>query len=198
MEKFTWSDWVKKIVAIILGSLFLGVGINGFLVPHRLLDGGMIGLGLIVHYLSGVGTGLVIIIISIPIFLMAFFLYRSYFYYSVIGLMISSMFIDLFTPMYRFNYFSIGISSILGGFFVGSGIGIMLKHGISTGGMDLLALLISRVIHVNVGFIIFIFDFIIVVIGMLLIGTDRFYYTFLTIAIVFIATSLLTNKTTPH
>ncbi len=189
-----WIDWMKKLKTIIVGSVFLGIGVNAFLVPHRLLDGGMIGLGLIIHYLSGMATGLVIILLSFPIFLLAYLNSRAYFFYGLIGMMVSSFSIDFFAPIYRFNIYSVGISSILGGIFVGIGIGIMLKHGISTGGMDLLALLLSKILHINVGIIIFIFDFGIVFMGSFLIGGTRFHYTLLTIAIVFLFTSLITKN----
>ena len=188
-----WLEWFQKVRTMILGSVFLGVGVNAFLVPHRLLDGGMIGLGLIVHYISGIATGLVVIILSLPIFLIAYINFRSYFLYGVIGMMISSFSIDLLAPMYRFNLLSVGLSSILGGIFVGVGIGMMLKQGISTGGLDLLALLISKIIHINVGIIIFIFDFAIVLLGSYFLGSSRFQYTFLTIAIVFLSTTFVTK-----
>lgn len=193
MAKQYWLEWFQKLKTMILGSVFLGVGVNAFLVPHRLLDGGMIGLGLIVHYISGIATGLAVIILSLPIFLIAYINFRAYFLYGVIGMLISSFSIDLLAPMYRFNLFSIGISSILGGIFVGIGIGMMLKQGISTGGMDLLALLLAKIIHINVGLIIFIFDFAIVVLGSYLLGSSRFHYTFLTIAIVFLSTTFVTK-----
>lgn len=40
---------MEKIAAIFVGSLLIGIGVNGFLVPHHLLDGGIIGIGLILH-----------------------------------------------------------------------------------------------------------------------------------------------------
>ena len=50
---------LQKISAIFIGSLLLGIGINGFLVPHHLLDGGITGLALIIHYYFGFPTGFV-------------------------------------------------------------------------------------------------------------------------------------------
>jgi len=186
----------KKTLVIFIGSLLLSIGINLFLAPHHLLDGGIIGVGLILHYLSGMATGFLIIMISIPIYLIALRYFRTHFFNGIHGMMISAFLIDLLSPLdiVGRNLFPINISSILGGLFIGIGIGLMLKYGISTGGLDLIAQFISQLFNINVGMIIFVFDLIIVTVGGALIGTDRMYYTFITIAMVFLSTSLLTRN----
>lgn len=57
----------NKAIIIVFGSLILSVGINFFLVPFDLLDGGIIGIGLIIKYILGIKVGLTIIVLSIPI-----------------------------------------------------------------------------------------------------------------------------------
>ena len=81
----------EKAMAIFFGSLLLGIGINGFLVPHHLLDGGIIGIGLIIHYYYGWPTGLTMIILSIPLYCLAWFYDRQFFYNSLHGLIFSSL-----------------------------------------------------------------------------------------------------------
>ncbi|WP_165999883.1 YitT family protein [Bacillus sp. Cs-700] len=184
----------KKIVAVVIGSILVGSGINAFLVPNHLIDGGMIGIGLIVKYIWGYQTGLTIICLSIPLYIIAFLYFRPYFYNSLHGLLLSSFFIDLLSPLrYAFS-FPILLSSILGGFFVGTGIGIMLKYETSTGGTDLLAQFISRIVTLNVGIIIFLIDGLVILIGSKTIGLNASLYSAVTIFAVGIATSLLTIK----
>lgn len=179
-----------KVFAVLVGSVLLGVGVNGFLVPHHLLDGGMIGLGLIMHYFYGWPTGLTIIIFSIPLYVLAWFLERKYFFHSLHGLMVSSLFIDLFAPAE--NGLNLGIlpSAILGGVLVGCGIGLMLRHETSTGGTDLLAQLIQKFVSVNVGILIFALDGIVIISGWNVIGMEKFVYSLLTITCVGLMTSL--------
>ncbi len=189
---------MKKIFAILLGSVLLSIGINIFLYPHELLDGGMIGIGLIVHYIWGYETGLTIIFCSIPIFIIAWIRYRSYFYNSLHGLLISSFMIDLFSKLRSVTLFDIVqsplLSSILGGFFVGIGIGIMLKYETSTGGTDLLAQFLSELFSVNVGITILLIDTFVVLIGGMLISQETFLLSMITILIVGFTTSILTLK----
>lgn len=75
-----WSPvFIKKGLALIIGSIFPSLGINLFLVPHKILDGGTVGIGLIANYLWGFNIGLTVIILSIPIFIYAWFHYRNFF-----------------------------------------------------------------------------------------------------------------------
>ncbi|RKJ17248.1 hypothetical protein D7X33_46885, partial [Butyricicoccus sp. 1XD8-22] len=62
--------FIKGLV-IIIGSILISLGINLFLVPYEILDGGIIGIGLILNYLWNLKPGLMIICLSIPIFMIA-------------------------------------------------------------------------------------------------------------------------------
>lgn len=185
---------IEKILAVVVGSLLLGIGVNGFLVPHHLLDGGMIGLGLIMHYLLGWQTGLTILIFSIPLYFLAFFIERKYFFHSIHGLLVSSLFIDLFSSENQLMELGILPSSILGGILVGCGIGLMLRHETSTGGTDLLAQLIHKFVSINVGILIFVIDGLVVISGLNIIGVEKFSYSLLTITCVGLMTSLFVIK----
>jgi uncharacterized membrane-anchored protein YitT (DUF2179 family) len=185
--------WLKKGVAIIIGSILVAIGINLFLIPHKVLDGGVIGLGLIVNYLWGIEPGKSIILLSIPVFVLAWFKYRAYFYNSLHGLLVSSLFIDFF------NFLEVdGITaspvwcSILGGVLVGIGIGIMLKYKTSTGGTDLIAQFISDLTGFNVGMLIFTIDIIVISIGGFLFAKETFLLSALAVLSVGLATSMVT------
>ena len=176
-------------VAVLIGSLLLSFGINGFLVPHHLLDGGVIGIGLILHYFYGLPTGLSIIILSLPLYALAWVFERRYFYYSLQGLIISSLFIDLFS--FLDGRFNLGIlpSTIIGGLLVGVGIGLMLRYETSTGGTDLLAQLLTKLTSVNVGVIIFLIDGLVITSGIEVVGLEKYFYSFITIMCVGVMTS---------
>ena len=190
--------YLNKALAILIGSFVLSVGINFFLVPFDLLDGGIIGIGLLVKYLLGFKAGLTIIVLSIPIFVIAWVHYRPYFYNSLHGMFISSFLIDLLYPFHdhfiSFIQLPALVSSIIGGVLVGFGIGIMLRHKTSTGGTDLLAQFLSSIFQKNVGFMIFIIDSIVICIGGLLISKETFLLSIVTIIFVGLTTSLCTWK----
>ncbi|CAM3354500.1 YitT family protein [Paenibacillus lupini] len=192
MGMLSWRKWA----AIILGSLLISAGINFFLMPLMILDGGLIGIALIVNYLFHVQVGLTMLICSIPIFALAWFQSRSMIYQSINGLLLSSYVIDLLSP-YRF-YFLYYIEwtpftrAVIGGFCIGTGIGIMLRNGSTTGGTDLLAHYLSRYIPLNVGVIIFLTDFLIIGTGAFLLPENTFLLSLITVAAGGVATSLCT------
>ncbi|WP_328701147.1 YitT family protein [Aquibacillus kalidii] len=189
---------LKKASATIGGSMLLSFGINVFLTPYEVLDGGVIGIGLVIHYLFDYQVGLTIILCSLPVFLLAWFKDRLYFYNSLYGLCISSLMIDILQPSLRTVRFWAEpqplFSAIFGGVFVGLGIGIMLLFKTSTGGTDLLAQIIANAFKLNVGILIFTIDFVIVLLGGLFISKEAIVLSLITIFMVGITTSLVTTK----
>ncbi|MDN3018815.1 YitT family protein [Paenibacillus sp. BSR1-1] len=180
----------EKIFAMMIGSILLSLGVNGFLVPYHLLDGGVIGLGLIIHYFYGWPTGLSIIILSLPLYVLAWFFERRYFFYSLHGLIISSFCIDLFSFINGRINLGILPSTVIGGLLVGIGIGVMLRYETSTGGTDLLAQLLTKFTSINIGIIIFIIDGLIITSGIQVVGLEKFFYSLLTIICVGLMTTV--------
>jgi uncharacterized membrane-anchored protein YitT (DUF2179 family) len=183
---------IKRTVAIFFGSVLLGIGINGFIVPFHLLDGGMIGISLLLKYVWGYKVGLTLILLSIPIYLLAWKLERRYFINSIHGLLVSSLIIDLLSPLRGMFSVSIIESSVIGGLFIGTGIGWMLRYETSTGGTDLLALFVSRWLSINVGMVIFMIDAAVILAGLYVMGEEMLFYSLVTILSVGFATMTMT------
>lgn len=179
---------------MLIGSLLLSLGVNGFLVPYHLLDGGVIGLGLIIHYFYGWPTGLCVIFLSLPLYALAWFLERRYFFYSLHGLIVSSFCIDLFSFINGQIHLSIFPSTVIGGMLVGIGIGIMLRYETSTGGTDLLAQILTKFTSINVGIIIFLIDGLVITSGIKVVGLEKFFYSLLTILCVGLMTTVTVSK----
>ncbi|QFF98831.1 hypothetical protein PB01_08285 [Psychrobacillus glaciei] len=189
--------YFKKTLIILLASILVAVGINFFLVPFHLLDGGGIGLGLIIHYLLDVKVGLAIICISAPIFLVAWTNYRSFFYNGIHGLLISSLIIDFLYPLHILGKQIVPngiIGAICGGILVGFGIGLMLQLDTTICGTDLLAQMISDLLKVNPGLCIFFMDIFVVIVGSIIVDTVSLFNSCITVFSVGITTSLMVRK----
>lgn len=192
---------VEKALAIFVGSLLIGAGINAFLVPHKLLEGGAVGISLIFHYLIDAKVGLTFLIISIPIFIVAWFYYRSFFYNGIHGMLVSSILIDVLYPLHLIgNHLTISpvASAALGGIFIGTGVGIMFRRDVSMGGIDLLGQMLSRKLHQNPGIIIFCFDIVIVTVGCFLIPSSHLLLSYTTVFFVALSTSILVSGKSPN
>lgn len=178
-------------MAIFIGSVLLALGINLFVIPNHLLDGGIIGLGLLGKYVFGLKPGLTIIYLSIPLYIIAFIYNRSYFYNGVHGLFVSSFLIDLFNPLSSWDAPPILISSILAGVIIGFGIGILLSANISSGASDLFALMLSTILNINAGIIIFFFDCIVLLLGSFVVQEVTIFYSAIMVTMVGVTTSAI-------
>ncbi|MFD0675009.1 YitT family protein [Cohnella sp. GCM10027633] len=193
---------IPKLIAIVIGCLLIAAGIDFFLMPIKVLDGGIIGIALIANYLFGVRVGLFLFLCSIPVFVYAWFRDKTILVYSLYGMLFLSYFIDLLEPYSYHIRYEIHLnpfaSSTVGGLFIGLGFGILLRYNTSTGGLDLLAKLITAKRRINVGIIIWILDAVIVSIGGMLFSADTFYLSVATVCAGGLATSLFTAIPTPN
>ncbi|MBO8164748.1 MAG: YitT family protein [Brevibacillus sp.] len=180
---------LHKALSTLLGCFLVGVGVNAFLVPHQLMDGGMIGIGLLANYYFEWPSGLVILVCSLPIYLMVFLHDRELFYHSFHGLLLSSFLIDALSGLRTWGYvFSMETSSVIGGALIGSGIGIMLAYKTNTGGTDLLAQFIARRLNYPVALLIFFIDGFIVGLSFHVNGLEGTVFSLLTITTVAVCT----------
>jgi uncharacterized membrane-anchored protein YitT (DUF2179 family) len=188
---------IHKIGVIIAGCLLIACGIDFFLMPLRVLDGGLIGVALISNYLFGVKVGFILIVCSLPIFLYAWFKDKSMFFHSLFGMIFLSYFVDLLDPYNPFGsviVFHPFLASVLGGISIGIGFGLLLKYDTSTGGIDLLAKLLAPRLKVNVGMLILLTDAVVVIAGGILFSLDTLFLSIATITTGGLATTLCTFK----
>ncbi|RED53098.1 MULTISPECIES: YitT family protein [Cohnella] len=187
----------RKLVVIVVGCLLIAVGIDFFVMPLKVLDGGFIGIALISNYLFGVKVGIILIACSLPVFVYTWFKDRGFFFNSLFGMIFLSYAIDLldpynpFAPIIAVHPF---VASVVGGMFIGIGFGILLKFDTSTGGVDLLAKLLAKKMKINVGLLILIMDAIVIGAGGILFSLDTFFLSIATITSGGLATSLCTSK----
>ena len=156
-------DWVTMIVACVIYSL----GIALFLSPNALAPGGMSGVAIIINELSGLPTGMMIVILNIPLLIAGFFIVGRWFLIKTIcSIAISSTLIDLWPkiiPQYVPVTSDKLLAGIAGAVLCGIGIGLIFRCGGSTGGTDIIAKLMRRVVpSVKTGTIFLIVDSIIV------------------------------------
>ena len=89
---------LKKLAIIGFGSTMLGIGINGFILPFHLINGGIFGISLLVKYLLGFKAGLTFILLNIPVYMFAYKSNRMYFYNGLLGAVLSGVMIEYYFP----------------------------------------------------------------------------------------------------
>lgn len=182
-----------KLAVIGFGSTMLGIGINGFILPLNLINGGFLGISLLLKYILGFKVGITFIFLNIPVYMFAFKSNPGYFINGVIGAVCSGLMIELFSPLNGMFHLPVISSVIIGAVIIGSGVGVMLRNHVSPGGMDLLALIIAKWSKVNVGVIMFAMDAVIIITGLFLLQDVKLFYSLVIVAIVGLMASLITT-----
>ncbi len=157
---------MKNYGAITFGALLAAVGLNLFLAPLEIVSGGASGIAVLVHSLTGFPMGTLILLINIPLFAIgAWILGGGFGVRSLYGTAIFSILIDIttFLPHVTENLL---MAAIFGGALFGVGFGIIFLSGATSGGTDILATLLNRLIPaVDVGKWIFVIDTVIISVG---------------------------------
>lgn len=130
---------------IILGAFFIAVGINLFLLPHKMTTGGASGIATVIYYLFNINVGTTILLINIPLFVISIIkLGLKFSIKTIVSTILLSIFVDVFTFEFLTQSFNADLftSCLFGGVVVGIGISFTFKAGASSGGSDLLAQII--------------------------------------------------------
>lgn len=159
-----WKNWMWVPVTII-GSALFSFGFALFLQPNEINSGGISGLAMVIVELTGVGSvGVLSVVINLPLFILGGKkIGRKFFFGSLLGMLVSSMLIDVFARI-PFVTPDPMIGTLYGGILCGVGIGIVFAAGTSTGGSDILIRLLKlKYRNVPIGQISMAFDILVVV-----------------------------------
>ena len=90
---------MKKFIILLFSSVCIGIGLNMFIIPIHLINGGIFGISLLIKYVWGIQVGHTMIMINTPIYLLSLLYDKSYFINAILGLAFTSTIIDLLTPL---------------------------------------------------------------------------------------------------
>lgn len=138
------SYYSVDLIQIIIGTALMAAGTAFFMLPNKLSTGGFSGIATIFYYLFNTNMGITILILNIPLFAIACFkIGLNFLSKAIIGTVLLSMFIDLFVKFGVVTNDRL-LASIYGGIITGLGTSMVLKANASTGGSDLLAVIIKK------------------------------------------------------
>lgn len=142
-RKLLIKKYIIEILQLAFGSIIMAIGISQFLLPNKLSSGGFSGLATIPYYLFNWPMGITILILNIPCFIIAFIrIGKEFFFKSLLGTILLSLFIDFFGNYPSLTHDRI-LGCIYGGVIIGIGTAIILKVSASTGGSDLVSVIIK-------------------------------------------------------
>ncbi len=164
---------------IIVGMLSAGLGLKGFLLPNGFIDGGVMGISLLVSEVTGWSLAVLIVVINIPFIFMGWRQVNKKFALktltAIAGLAICISFIPY--PILTTDKLLV---SVFGGFFLGVGIGLAMRGGSVIDGTEILALSITRKTFLTIGDVILIINIVIFCVAAFVLSVEQALYSILT------------------
>lgn len=172
----------KKVIIVIVGALLNAVGLNLFLIPADVYSGGFTGIAQLLSRVLEeyspiyISTGVLLLLLNIPVAILGWMkVGKSFTLYSFISVALTSIFLSII-PLEKVSD-DILLNAVFGGVIQAVGVGLTLKWGASTGGLDIIAMVLSRVKDRPIGTYFFSLNAIIILTAGLLYGWEKALYT---------------------
>jgi uncharacterized membrane-anchored protein YitT (DUF2179 family) len=170
---------IKDTVFISAGVMAAAFGLKGFLLPNKFLDGGVMGISLLVNVMTNISLAYLVFFINLPFVVIAYTQVSKRFAAKTL------LAIFLLAVVLRFLEFPVITSdklliSVFGGFFLGTGIGLSIRGGSVIDGTEVLAIYSSRKTTLTVGDFILVFNIIIFSVAAYVINIETALYAILT------------------
>jgi uncharacterized membrane-anchored protein YitT (DUF2179 family) len=179
-QKMFSKQWFIDYTLILFGSFILAAGFVYFVTPHKIVPGGVYGIAIVVHYITagmfsfwpdGIPIGLFGLILNIPLTIAGIRILGPRFgIKTVVGFMFTSVFIDGITwlrpvgdaPLVN----DVLLSSVFAGVLIGIGLGLIFKSRATSGGSDIIAMIIAKYTKLQLGKLMIYVDSVIVLMGL--------------------------------
>lgn len=164
-----YKDWLF----MTLGVAIAGAGYSFFIMPNDIVTGGVSGLGVLFkNIFNGFDPALTILILNIVFLIIGLFLVgKEFFLKTVYGSLIFPLFIELFSLLYNvipneYKEFDLPLIVIFASISIGFGLGLVIKHGGSTGGVEVLQKMMFNYLHIPFSMSLYLIDGTIILIGL--------------------------------
>ena len=184
---YKYKATLIDVIFIFLGCTIASLGVNLFLSHAKLLSGGATGLALILEYTIGLPAGIVVFLLNIPLLIISYKkLDKSFTIYTTLGMLSLSISLMLTKPLTNLIPLEndLLIFCIYGGVLCGIGYGLVFLRNGSTGGTDIITMLIRKKFsNFNIGALGFSLNIIIIILGAIIFGIPKALYTLISLFI---------------
>lgn len=168
-EKLFSKKWFIAYSLIALGAFIMAAGFVLFITPYKIVPGGVYGVSIVLHHLFGTPVGLIALCFDIPLTLLGIKILGPRFgIKTVVGFVLTAGFVDLLTylwgdqPLVENDAL---LSSIFGGVLIGLGLGMIFKAKATSGGSDIIAMIVAKYTKLPLGQLMIAVDSAIVLVG---------------------------------
>lgn len=174
-KRYSW-------LVILAGSILLGFAFNMFLLPHEILSGGVTGIAMIFSLLLPGNAGIWLFVLNIPILILGWIkLGKTFILNSIYSVAVTSISM-LYIPVMKVTE-DVLLSAVFGGVLVGIGVGFIIRSYGSTGGFDVVGLLLTMKRDIPLGFMVFVLNSLVVFVSGFIFTWELAMYTMASIYI---------------
>lgn len=142
---------ISKILFIIIGAALYSIGLETFLIPNNIIDSGIVGIAFITVHFTKIQLGLLTMILNIPFLIIGFkHIGKSFTLLTLFSVICYSLGISIFKPIPSVTQ-DILLASVFGGIIVGLGIGIIIRSGGSTDGVEIISIILDKKVSFSLG-----------------------------------------------
>src|SRR5699024_2934800 len=148
-EKSNHIIW--KYIMLIIGATFAAIAIELFLVPNAIIDGGIIGVSLLLNNLTGINFGILVFVINIPFLFFGYkYIGKSFFISSLFSIILLAVIEPSLKNLTAVTAEPL-LATVFGGLLLGAGVGIVIRNGGALDGTEIMSIVLSKKIPFSVG-----------------------------------------------
>ena len=172
----------KDILWVVAGNAVLALAVSMFILPYDILSGGVAGVAVALEPIIPLSTTLIVNILVIGLFILgSLFLGKEFAMKTILSSMIYPVFLTFFSGHVPVLQLDPILASLYGGLLGGIGVGMALRTGASTGGMDIPPLIINKLTHVEISKLVLITDALTVLLGAFTHGLEAVLVGFISV-----------------
>ncbi|SFJ53640.1 YitT family protein [Thermoflavimicrobium dichotomicum] len=184
-KKLTKGELFKRSVFILLGAILVSVGLEIFLVPNQVIDGGIVGISIILSHLTELNLGALLFVLNLPFFFLGYKqIGKTFALSTLLGVIIMSFGTNLLHPVPGLTNDPL-LAAVFGGIILGIGVGLVIRYGGSLDGTEILAILFNKKLPFSVGQIVLFLNLFILGSAGFVFGWDRAMYSLIAYFIAF-------------
>lgn len=184
LDRHFWKI-CRKLAAITVGAALSAVGLEMFLIPNQIIDGGIVGISIMASYLSGLPVGAFLIGLNLPFFYLGYRqIGKTFALFTLYAVLCLSAGVSLLHEMHRMTDDGI-LAAIFGGVILGIGVGMIIRNGGSLDGTEIVAIIFDRRTPFTVGEIVMFFNLFILSSAGIVFGWENAMYSLLAYYVAF-------------
>jgi uncharacterized membrane-anchored protein YitT (DUF2179 family) len=176
---------IMRYAFLFIGSALAATGLEIFLIPNNIIDGGVVGISIISSYLTHIPLGVLVFVLNLPFLFMGYKqIGKTFVISSLFSIVSLSAWVSFLHPIPGITK-DVLLASVFGGIILGVGVGIIIRYGGSLDGTEMVAIMVNKKMPFSVGEMVMFFNIFILSSAGLVFGWDKAMYSLIAYFIAF-------------